>query len=90
MHDLHYRCAEEENSLIQPQIDAITMLKRSHITSQLKHILGDDVEIIAYSLEEGIDTHINCDLILVPGHEIVGSIMINCGRSGTRITEKGK
>jgi sigma-54 dependent transcriptional regulator, acetoin dehydrogenase operon transcriptional activator AcoR len=58
-----------------PRIGIVTKKKRNHIALQLKNLLGGCVEIITYSLEEGIDSYINCDLILAPAPEIVGNIM---------------
>lgn len=57
------------------RVGIVTKRKRHHIDSQLENLLGEYMDIVTYSLEEGINSYINCDLVLAPAHEIVGSIV---------------
>lgn len=61
--------------LVLPRLGVITKMKRLAIATQLRELFGNHIEVVNYSLEEGIKSYINCDLVLTPAYEIVGNVM---------------
>ncbi|WP_110955248.1 sigma 54-interacting transcriptional regulator [Anaerosinus massiliensis] len=58
----------------KPRVAIVLLRKRFHFVYQLQALLGKYIDFISYSLEEGIDSYINCDLALVPSYEVAGIV----------------
>ncbi|MBP2632055.1 MAG: hypothetical protein H6Q70_2683 [Firmicutes bacterium] len=58
----------------KPRVAIVLLRKRFHFVYQLQALLGEYIDFISYSLEEGIHSYINCDLALVPSQEVAGIV----------------
>ncbi len=52
------------------RVAIILLRKRLHFIYQLENMFGKYMDLKSYSVEEGITPYINCDLALVPSHEV--------------------
>ena len=52
----------------------ILLRKRLHFIYQLENLFGKYMDFRSYSVEEGITPYINCDLALVPSHEVAETV----------------
>lgn len=59
---------------MKPRVAIVLLKKRIHFFYQLQNLLGKYIDFSTYSIEEGISSYINCDLVLTPSNEAVAHI----------------